>query len=175
MHEVIHTPLISFNPTLVMNMITLLVLFLVLKKFFWEKVRAFMQARQDKITDAFDNADQVNRLADERLEEYNDKLSAIESQKRDVIKNATLQAEERNRLMLEETNKKINDMMIKAREEIEREKNLAVADLKDQISALSILAAEKIIGEELKTADTDPIIEEVIGKVYDKRDVDLPN
>ncbi|MDR0886428.1 MAG: F0F1 ATP synthase subunit B [Clostridiales Family XIII bacterium] len=171
MHEGLgYTNLIEFNPTLVMNMITLLVLFLILKKFFWDKVRKFMLDREEKVRDSFDNADQVNKLADARLQEYTDKMKEIEQERREVIKNATLQAEERNRKMLEDTNKKVNELMVKAKAEIEREKSLAVADMREQISTLSIMAAEKIIGVQLQNMDTDPIIDDVINSMSNAKE-----
>ena len=51
-----YTGLIEINWSIIMIWITVIVLFLVLKKFFFEKVKTFMETRSNSIQDAFDSA-----------------------------------------------------------------------------------------------------------------------
>ncbi|MEG1584358.1 MAG: ATP synthase F0 subunit B, partial [Anaerovorax sp.] len=81
-----YADLITLNWTMAMILVTVLVLYLILKHFFFEKVHNFMLARQNAIVDAFDNADHVNKLADEKLEGYNRQISNIEAEGRELIR-----------------------------------------------------------------------------------------
>ena len=59
----------------IFSMITFLVLFLILKHFFFEKVHNFMESRRKEVEDALDNAAEASRLADEKLADYEKKIA----------------------------------------------------------------------------------------------------
>jgi F-type H+-transporting ATPase subunit b len=157
-------PLISFGPTLLMNLVTLIVLYLILKKFFFEKIRNFVQTREQTVKDAFDNAEHVNKLADEKLREYNEQLSQIEAKSREAIRESKLRADARAQEILEEANRKASDMIMQAEKEIEREKLKAIGEMRDQIAALAVYAAEKILEKELDAVAQAAIVDNVINQ-----------
>ena len=59
-------PLISFNWTLLMQLVTVFVLYIILRKFFFEKVHDFVQKRESTVKEAFDSAEATNRKAEDR-------------------------------------------------------------------------------------------------------------
>lgn len=154
--------LISFGPTLAMNMITLLVLFLILKKFFFEKVRNFMLARQQKVTDSFANAEKVTQEADKKLETYNNKLLSIEQERTDILKESKRKADDQAKAIIDEANEKAHKIMMDAEKEIEREKANAMDDMKEQIALLSVYAAEQIIEKQIDAKEQQSIIDNII-------------
>jgi len=145
-----------------MNWVTLLVLFLILKKFFFEKVHHFIQARENAIKDVYENADAANRKAEEKLQAYNLKIAQIESEGREIIKNAKLKAERQAAEIIEETGKKADAMIERALKEIEMEKVHAISDMKNQIITLSLLAAEKIMEKDLEASGQEAFIDNII-------------
>jgi F-type H+-transporting ATPase subunit b len=159
-----HTALISFGPTLFMNIITLFVLYLILRKFFFEKVRNFIQGREQSVQDAFDNADHVNKLADEKLEEYNSRLAEIDARSREVLKESKQRADARAQEIIDEANRKSSEMLLQTQNQIEREQLKALDDMKDQIAALAIMAAEKILERELDHSGQAAIIDSIIAR-----------
>ena len=160
-----YAELIEFNWTLVMNWVTVIVLFLILKKFFFEKVHNFIVARQDAVQNAYDNAESVNRAADERLEAYNKQIANIESEGRDIIQRAKTRADDQAKRILDEAQQKAEAMMERTRTEIEREQRKAVAEMKDQIAILALMAAEKIIEKDLEIEGQDAFIDQVVEQV----------
>ena len=158
----IYAPLIGFDWTLIMNMITVVVLFLILRKFFFEKVHNFITARQTAVQDSFDNAEAINRKAEEKLKAYNLKMADIEIERREIIKNAKLKADSQANDIIEEAGKKAADILAKARVEIEKEKAQAILDMKNQIVMLSLMAAEKIIEKDLELEGQDAFIDKII-------------
>ena len=157
-----YTALIEWNWTLVMNWVTVLVLFLILKKFFFEKVHNFVVARENAVKDAFDNAELTNRKADEKLESYNKKIADIESEGREIIKNAKVKADRNANDIIDEAHQKADAMLIKAKDEIEREKALALAEMRNQIVVLALMAAEKIMEKDFELEGQEAFIDKII-------------
>ena len=157
-----YTGLIEFNWTLLMIWITVIILFLVLKKFFFEKVYKFVEARQNAVKDAFDSAEAVNRKADEKMENYNKKIAKVESEGREIIKEAKIRAEAQAAEIVQEANNKANEMIVSAEKQIERERQKDLAEMKEQVAALALLAAEKIVERDIAQIGQDQIVDEII-------------
>jgi F-type H+-transporting ATPase subunit b len=145
-----------------MNWVTIIVLFLVLKHFFFDKMHNLVIARQDAVKDVSDNAEATNRRADEKLDAYNKRIAGIEGEGREIIKNAKLKAESQAADILDEANKRAEALLDKALKEIEREKAQAITDMKNQIVALSLMAAEKIMEKDLEATGQDAFIDKII-------------
>lgn len=154
--------LIEFTPTLVMNMITLLALFLILKIFFFDKVRKFMLARQQKITDAFDNADRVNVEAQKKLDGYQTKLEQIQQERTDILKESKSKADTQAKQIIDEATERAHHIVMEAEKEVEREKARAMDDMKQQIALLSVYAAEQIIDKNIDANEQQHIIDGII-------------
>jgi F-type H+-transporting ATPase subunit b len=155
-------PLISFNGTFFMVMLTFIVLLFILRKYFWGKVRAFMQAREQKIRDGFDNAAEANRVANARLDEYNAKIVDIKSERRDLLAEAKRLADENAKEIVGQAEEKARDIVRRAGEQIEFEKERALAEMREQIGMLAVYAAEKIIEKQLDPAGQQAIIDNVL-------------
>lgn len=158
----LHAELIHLDWTLLMVAVNVLILYLILKRFFFEKVRNFMLARQNAIKNAFEQAERVNHMADEALANYNKQIAGIESEGREIIKNARIRAEAHAKEITDEAGRKANEMILQAQREIERERIKAVGEMKQQIVGLAIYAAEKIIEKQLDKAGQDELIQRVI-------------
>lgn len=158
----LHQGLIEFSWTLVMIWVTVLVLYLILKRFFFEKVRNFMLEREAAVRDSFDNAERVNLLAEEKLTDYKEQIANLEAEGREIIKNAKVRAEAQAKDITDEANRKASEMIVQAQREIDRERQKAVAEMKQQIAGLAIYAAEKIIERQLEASGHEEIIQGII-------------
>ncbi len=145
----IYTGLIEFNWTIVFVWVNILILYLVLKKFFFEKVRNFMVARQNSIQESFDNAEKTNLDADARLAEYEALIAGADAEGREIVKDARVRAEAQAELIITEAQEKAALRLKQAEDEILREKELARAEMQDEIATLAIYAAERILEREL--------------------------
>ena len=162
------TPLIGFNPTLVMVLITFIVLYLIVKKFFFEKIHDFMEAREQKVKDQFDSAEAAEKEALEHLGEYRAKLEGIEIERRGVIKDARALAEQSAEQIIREANERAAQIVRQAEKEIERERALFVESMRDQVAMLAVYAAEKIIEKQLDEKDQISLIDDILNKDEDK-------
>ena len=159
-----YTGLIEINWSIIMIWITVIVLFLVLKKFFFEKVKNFMETRSNSIQDAFDSAEAVNRRADEKMQNYTKRIANVEAEGREIIRDAKIKADAQAREIIEDANKQATEIMNKAEKNIEREKQKAMEEMRKEVAALAMLAAERIVEREIQKIGQDEIVDEVINK-----------
>jgi len=157
-------PLIGFNWTLVMILITFVVLYLVTKKLFFEKIHNFMEAREQKVRDQFDNAEAAEKLADEHLLEYKTQLEGVEIERRGVIKDARALADQQALEIIKDANARADELIKKAEKDIERERAVFAETMREQIAMLAVYAAEKIIEKQLDGKGQMALIDEIIGQ-----------
>lgn len=158
----LHQGLIEINWTSLMVVLNLLILYIILKKFFWEKIRAFMLERENAVRDAFDSAEAMNKRADEKMRNYSARIANVEEEGREIIREARQQADVQAQEILNEARQQASDMMAKAEKNIELEKAKAMEEMRQEIGTLALLAAEKIVGKEIENVGQDAIVDEVI-------------
>lgn len=158
----IYTGLIEFNWTLVFMWLTLVVLYLILKHFFFEKVHNFMVARENQVRESFENADRANQLAEDKLTAYEKKIADIEGEGREIIKTAKIKADAQAKDIIDEAGEKAANMIKMAEQEIQRLQQKAVAGMKAEIAGLAILAAEKVLEKQLDASGQAELISEII-------------
>jgi len=156
------TPLIGFDWTLVTVLVTFFVLYLILKKFFFEKIHDFMQAREQKVKDQFDNAAAAETLAEKHLAEYKSKLEDIEIERREVLKEARTAAEHRSHEIISEANERATEIIKQAEKDATRERHKVAEEMHKQIAMLALYAAEKIIEKELNEEDQILLVDDII-------------
>jgi F-type H+-transporting ATPase subunit b len=160
----LYTGLIEFNWTLLINMASMIVLFLIMRKKFFHKIRNHMLKRQEAVANSIANAERKNVEAELLLADYKKKLAEVDEEARERIRQAVVKAEAHAKDILAEAQKKSVELLKKTDIEIEREKHQAIGDLKNQIAELAIFAAQKVIEKELDAKEH----HEMIGRIIDE-------
>jgi F-type H+-transporting ATPase subunit b len=143
-------------------MASMIVLFLILKNKFFDKIRNHMLKRQEAVSDSIENAVKKNIAADQLLVDYQNKLALVDEEAREKIKQAMVKAEIQSNEIINEAHRKSTEILRKANDDVEREKEQALKDLKNQIADLAIFAAEKVIEKELNTKEHHALVSKVI-------------
>lgn len=158
-----NSPIIELNWTSLMILINLVILYFIMKRFFFEKIHNFMVARENAIKDAFESAANTNRMAVEKLEAYNKQIAQIEGQGREIIQKAKNKADTQAVGILDEASDKANVIIKQAEKEIARQQTKAIAEMKTEVGTLALMAAEKIMEKNLEdTGDQDEIIDKIL-------------
>ena len=158
----LHQGLIELNWTSLMVVLNLLILYIILKKYFWEKIRKFMTDRENAVQDAFDSAEAMNRRADEKMRNYSARIAGVEEEGREIIRQAKQQADAQAQEILADARQQASEMMVKAEKNIELEKAKAMEEMRQEIGSLALLAAEKIVGREIENVGQEAIVDDVI-------------
>ncbi|STO01121.1 F-type ATPase subunit b [[Eubacterium] infirmum] len=159
-----HQDLLTINWNLIFSIITVLVLILILKHFFFEKVKKFMDERKAKVEEQFQKAEEAENQAREKLDEYNEILAGAEKEKRVIIADAMENAKLQANSVLDEARKEAADIREKSRLQIEREKIAARKEIHNEVGDLAVQLAEKILESELDEDAQASVIDEIISK-----------
>ena len=143
-------------------LINFLILVGALGKFLYKPFLELMDNRKQSIQDALDNAEMTNRRADEKMQNYNKRIARVEEEGREIIREAKQKADMQATAIIEEANSKATDIILKAEQSIEREKEKAMEEMRQEIAALAILVAEKIVEQEIQRIGQEAIVDEVI-------------
>ncbi|MCI5721177.1 MAG: F0F1 ATP synthase subunit B [Firmicutes bacterium] len=165
----VYEPLLALNWNLLFSAITVLVLFLILKKFFFEKVHNFMEERENEVRTQFETAEENNRLAEQKLMDYEERIKNYQSEGREIIKAAKDDAKVQAQSILDDAKEKARVAIEKSEAEIERQKNNARRELKDEIGSLAVMAAERIIEKELSDRNQSEIVDKIIREAEEER------
>ena len=143
-------------------LINFLILMGVLTRFLYKPFLNMLATRKQSIKDALDNAELINRRADEKMEQYSKRISKVEEESREIIRTAKIQADAQARDIIEDARKEAGDIIAKAEKTIEKEKEKAMEEMKQEIAVLAVMAAEKIVEREIQRAGQEAIVEVVI-------------
>ena len=158
----LHTGLIEINLTWLMILINIFILYLILKKYFWEKIKAFMDDRSNAIKDAIDGAEAMNKRADAKMANYSKRIANIEEEGRVIIKDARQQADAQAAQIIADARAQAAEIIEKAERTIELERTKAMDDMRQEIANLSLMVAEQIVEKEVEKTGQDAIVDEVI-------------
>ena len=154
--------LIEFNWSSLMILCNVYILYIILRKFFWEKIKKFMDDRAAAVQDAIDAAEAVNKRADEKMANYSKRIANVEEEGREIIKASKQQADAQAQIIIEEARQQASDIIAKAERTIEQEKTQAMEEMRKEIASIAMLAAEQIVGREIDNVGQDAIIDQAI-------------
>ena len=146
----------------VFYVINFLILVGLLTKFLYRPFLNMLETRKQSIQDALDNAEVINRRADEKMENYDRQIVKLEEQGREIIKEAKERAEKQADEIIEEAHSKANSIIVAAERQVELEKQKALEEMKQQVATLALLAAEKIVERSIAQVGQDQIVDEII-------------
>lgn len=150
MDTVIAASLLSPNVGLIFWItLTFLILLLVLRKFAWGPITKALTEREAKIDDSIKSAERA--LAEARKIQADNEAARRESEAeaQRILREARETAERLRSEEVDKTRSQIQKMQEQAQAEIEREKQGALTELRGEVANLAIIAAEKILEENL--------------------------
>lgn len=138
---------------------SILVLYLLLKKFAWGQISGILDERAAKISNDIDKAENARINAENLQVERQKELDGAKAEASQIIVDAKEIGQAQSTKLIEEANDEASRLKEKADIDIERSKAEALSDVKNQMSDLSISLAEKIIGANLDKAAQSKLID----------------
>ena len=154
--------------TIIVTLITFLVLLALLKKFAWGPLKEVMDKRERDINKDIDDAEQA-KLNAQKLEAQNKQtLKETQEEVHKILEESKIQARKQHEEIIHEANIRANGMIETAQNEINSEKERALADINNQVSELSVLIASKVLQKEISEKDQKELVEKYIKEAGDK-------
>ncbi|GMB01343.1 F0F1 ATP synthase subunit B [Pelosinus sp. IPA-1] len=166
--------MVELNGTLLAQIVNFLILVAILAKFAYKPLMQGLEDRQQKIADSIDSAERERREAEQLKLEYKQQLVEVRAQAQAIVEKAEKLAEENKEEILKAARAESARILKSVQEEVARERELALAQLKGEVVALSMAAATKIMKEKMDSEANAAIVADFIDKLDDKKIGGLP-
>ena len=149
----------------VISLANLVILFLILKKFLFEPVKKIKAQRENEIEAQYRKAEKTRQEANELKAGWEEKIATADQKADEIINEAVERANSRNEVMLYESREKADQIIRKAKADIERDRREARETIKKEIVDVSQVISEQIIGREINMDDHRDLIDNAIDRM----------
>ena len=150
---------------LIMQILGITVLLLLLNGVAFGPILRVLDERKARIAKGLEDARQAAIARDNADAEAKKILDAARAEAAKIRSDAAVQAEETGAGILAKANEDAKSVVAGAREDAEAERNRILADLRGQVAAIAIAAANKIVGESLDESRQRALIADFFAKV----------
>jgi F-type H+-transporting ATPase subunit b len=124
-------------------------LLFILQRFLYKPMLNMLHKRQDRIRESMDYAERVKQEAARAQTDYEETIEESRREGQAIIAQAAQQAERAREDILARAQEEANKVKGKALEDVEYERKRVMAELRDQVAELAILAASRVLGKTL--------------------------
>ena len=164
-------PLLAGGLTDINLMLTVFTLILftlfviILSKFAWGPLLSAIDEREKSIRDAIESSRKVNAEAAALLAQHKELVRQIGAEREQIIKSATKDAEDFRVDLMAKARSDGEDIVRRAKVQIERESALALAQLREEVADLAILGASKIVASSMTPEAQKKLVADFVGSL----------
>jgi F-type H+-transporting ATPase subunit b len=151
--------------TVLFQLATFIILLLLLRKFALKPLMGIMIDRQEKIASDLATAEKNRLEVQELLKEQQKALDAARKDASKILENARATSDKQAEEIMKTTKAEVEQLKKVARDEIKREKEQAVEALREQVGALTVMLASKVIEKELDAAGQEKLVKGYLKEV----------
>lgn len=152
-------------PDILWTTLNFAVLLFALYKFLYKPLLGAISARENEIESALKKA-AADRAEAERLrKDFESQIANAQREAQDVVSRATKAATTAKEQIESEARAKAAEMLENATKTIEREKNRALAELREEVANLAILVAGKVIEKNLDNDEQKRLADRIVAEV----------
>ena len=158
-------PVVTITWELAIQIINTIILFWALTKILFKPVLNIIDARENAIKEDIATGQKAKNEGLALKAEYEQKLAVAKDEGQEIIKQATLRAEQKSDEIISTAKEEANSLKERANKDIAQEKEKVMNELKNDISSIAILAASKVIEEDIDQAKHEEMINKFIEEV----------
>ena len=144
-----------------------LAIFFVARKYLFKPVHKIITDRQKEIDGMYDQAGKAKAEAESMQAEYQQKLSEAQAASDRMVKEAVVRGQNREEEIVRQANAEAAAILDKAAADAALEKKKAINEAKNEISALAVSIAEKVVARELNEKDQSALVDHFIDELGD--------
>ena len=150
---------------LIVQAINFLILLWLLQRFAFKPLMRIMDERSSRIRNDLDDARRLREEAERDRETYRSQLGRARDEARAILEEANNVAARIREQSLLDAEGQNTQLLQRAREEIGREKQAAINELRREVADLAIMAASQVVRRNLDGADQRRLVEEALSRV----------
>ena len=156
------------NPlTMIVQLCSTLILFMLMKHFLWATVQDFLAKRADHIQSELVESEQAKQQAMDDRQKAKNELNAASGKAEEIVSAAVRQAKDEKEVILAQASKEADARRKKAQDQIEAERQQMYSDMRKEMIEVAMEAAGKLMmeksSEELDRQAVDAFVKETIG------------
>ena len=154
-------PLVQLDPGLfIWTIITFLILLTLLSKFAWKPLLNALEKREDEITNSLKNAEKARKELERLTTEGDEIIAQARSEAQAIVSEGKKAADQLKESTLLKAKEEAVTNLEQAKEQIQVEKDKAIAEIKGEVVGLSLSIAEKLVKKNLNEEDNKSLINE---------------
>ncbi len=166
--DILHTLGINIKSVIVQG-IGFLILLVILKKFLFGKISAMIKARTEEVKSTYEKTERDRADAEQLKLDYQRKLSDAEAEVARRVQEAINEGSRIGEEIVKRAKEEVELMKVKAQEGIDQERKKALADIRNQVVTLSILASSRIIRQSISPQTAEKLVDDFIEEIGELR------
>ena len=155
--------MLYINPGLILwTILTFIILLFILSKVGWKPLVNALQAREQSIRDALQKAEEAKRESERMLAANTAAMAKANEETSRILKEGRELAEQMKSEIVAKAREGAKALMEQAKEDIQREKETALLQLRNEVADLAVNVAEKIIDETLDEAKRKKLVDSTL-------------
>ncbi|MEG0593266.1 MAG: F0F1 ATP synthase subunit B [Coprobacillus sp.] len=151
--------------TMIIQLLSTGVLFLLFKKYLWTTVQDYFAKRADFIETQMNEAAIANEKAKQLMVESETQARQSASEYRDIVERAKNDALKLRDQIIVDAKKEATSKIEQAQKEIEADRQQAKEEMREEMVNIAIEVASKVINKEMNTKENQQMVEEFVEKV----------
>lgn len=145
------------------------ILLFILVKLLKKPIAGFFSKRREDIQTMLAELEIKKKEAEQKTAEYKSKLASLEDETRKIVSELIAEGEDERKKIVESGQKQAEYMKQQAQLAIQQEIKVARESLQEEISELSVAAAEQILRKKMKTEDQERLVREFTTRVVEAK------
>ena len=162
--------MLKFDWNFLWTIIDLIIFFVLMKVFLFKPIKKTLDARKELIDKQFKDADDAQKQAEELKEKYQSELDGVENEKKQIISDARADAKIEYNKIVDKAQGEAEKIKASAKRAAEIETEKAKKAAKEQIAALAMEAAEKVVIEKASAESDSRLYDEFLNESSDEND-----
>ncbi|HHT9113537.1 MAG: F0F1 ATP synthase subunit B [Planctomycetes bacterium] len=154
---------------IIIQAVGFLILLFILKKYLFGKISAMIKERSEGVKKVYTKVEN-DRAEAERLKiEYHKKISEAEAEAVRRIQDAVNEGSRISEEIMKRAKEEIELMKVKAKEGIDQERKKALAEIRNQVVTLSLLASSRLIRQSISSQTAEKLVDDFIEEIGELR------
>ncbi|MBM3146305.1 MAG: F0F1 ATP synthase subunit B [Actinobacteria bacterium] len=149
----------------VWTLITFAIAAFILWKFAFGPLQRVIDERRRRVQESIETAEEAREEAHRLLDEYKQTLASVRMEADGILDQARHAGEQARAQITDEARTQAERAIERAHEEITRDTQAAIAQLRAEVSDLTVLATEKILQKSLTAEEHQRLIEEALKEI----------
>lgn len=146
----------------VVNILATIVLILIVRFLFWNKVTSFLEGKKEKIKNDYKETEEIKKEAEEIKLEADETLKKAKKEAKEIISRSEEEALKEKALVIEKANQEAKGIVESSKADALYEKEKILSEAKGEVVDLASLMAKKMIDE---TVDVDKYNDKVLDEL----------